>query len=159
MTHALETTPRFLVRTATIDDQEALVAFQQRMAWETEERELSLDTLRQGIAGVFDHPERGFYLVAEADGLVVAGLLVTYEWSDWRAANFWWIQSVFVEAGWRRRGVYRTMYERVRKLASDCGNVCGLRLYVEQDNHAAQRTYEAMGMHRTRYHMYETELR
>ena len=147
----------FTVRLATSDDQEALVAFQRSMAWETESRELSLDTLRQGIAGIFSHPERGFYLVAETGGVVIAGLLVTYEWSDWRAGNFWWVQSVFVESGWRRRGVYRAMYEQVQHLASSQRDVCGLRLYVDQDNEAAQRTYESLGMYATRYHMYESE--
>ena len=147
----------FSVRLATIDDQEALVAFQRSMAWETEGKELPLDTLRRGVSGVFDQPERGFYLVAETGGVVIAGLLVTYEWSDWRAGFFWWVQSVFVESGWRRRGVYRAMYELVCQMASDSDSVCGLRLYVDQDNESAQRTYESLGMHTTRYCMYETE--
>ena len=147
----------FSIRMATSDDQEALVAFQRCMAWETEERELSLDTLRQGVAGIFTHPERGFYLVAETGGTVIAGLLVTYEWSDWRAGNFWWVQSVFVDSGWRRRGVYRAMYEKVCQMASSHDGVCGLRLYVDQDNEAAQRTYESLGMQPTHYHMYEAE--
>ena len=147
----------FSVRLATPDDQEALVAFQRSMAWETERRELSLDTVRQGVAGVFSRPERGFYVVAETGGVVIAGLLVTYEWSDWRAGNFWWVQSVFVESGWRRRGVYRAMYEWVRQLAVSQGDVCGLRLYVDQENEAAQHTYESLGMYATRYHMYESE--
>jgi ribosomal protein S18 acetylase RimI-like enzyme len=34
--------------------------------------------------------------------------------------------------------------------------VCGVRLHVEQDNTRAQRTYEAMGMARGRYLVYET---
>ena len=147
----------FSVRLATIDDQEALVAFQRSMAWETEGKELSLDTLTRGVSGIFSHPERGFYLVAETGGAVIAGLLVTYEWSDWRAGNFWWVQSVFVESGWRRRGVYRAMYELVCQMASDHDDVCGLRLYVDQDNESAQRTYESLGMHTTHYYMYETE--
>jgi GNAT superfamily N-acetyltransferase len=149
---------QFLVRLATSEDQEALVAFQRCMASETEGKGLSLDTLQEGVAGIFSHPERGFYIVAETGGAVIAGLLVTYEWSDWRAGNFWWVQSVFVDSGWRRRGVYRAMYDQVRQLALAQDKVCGLRLYVDQDNESAHRTYESLGMHRTRYHLYETEL-
>ena len=145
----------FTVRLATSDDSEALVAFQRSMAWETEGKELSPDTLWEGVAGIFSHPERGFYLVTQTGRVVIAGLLVTYEWSDWRAASFWWVQSVFVNAGWRRRGVYRAMYEKVREMAAGRSDVCGLRLYVDQENEAAQRAYESLGMYPTRYQMYE----
>ena len=31
----------------------------------------------------------------------------------------------------------------------------GLRLYVERDNHPAQATYRAMGMHESSYRVYE----
>ena len=155
MSDAQGTISGFSIRLAVSDDLEALVAFQRSMAWETESKELSTDTLRKGVAGIFSYPERGFYIVVETGGAVIAGLLVTYEWSDWRAANFWWVQSVYVEAGWRRRGVYRAMYKRVRQLAADSSDVCGLRLYVDKDNKDAQRTYESMGMYPTHYQMYE----
>ena len=125
------------------------------MAWETEGRDLPVDTLRRGVAGIFSNRERGFYVVAETGGVVIAGLLVTYEWSDWRAANFWWVQSVYVGAGWRRRGVYRSMYEHVKNLAAEQGHVCGIRLYVETQNEPAHRAYESLGMYRCHYHMYE----
>ena len=145
------------IRSATLDDLKVLVAFQTSMAMETEGRALDGDTVREGIKGVFQQPERGFYLVAEADRRVVGSLLVTYEWSDWRNASFWWVQSVYVDSGWRRRGVYSAMHSHVHKLATSRGDVCGIRLYVDHENHVAQQTYASLGMTRARYHMYEID--
>ena len=151
------------VRAATLADVERIAAFQQAMALETEGKMLDAVTLRQGIAAVFDAPEKGFYLVAVADNAeggtapVVASLLITYEWSDWRNATFWWIQSVYVDAGWRRRGVYRAMYDHVLGLARARGDICGIRLYVERTNAIAQRTYDSLGMHKSHYDLYEID--
>ncbi len=83
--------------------------------------------------------------------------MVTYEWSDWRNGLFWWIQSVFVSPTFRRRGVFRALFEAVRSEASLRSDVCGVRLYVEQDNRIAQQTYHALGMTETPYRIYEIE--
>jgi ribosomal protein S18 acetylase RimI-like enzyme len=83
--------------------------------------------------------------------------MVTREWSDWRDAAFWWIQSVYVAPEDRRSGVFRTLYEHVLDEARRTPGVCGLRLYVERENSAAQAAYAALGMRRTAYHLYETE--
>ena len=147
------------VRNATLADVERIAAFQQAMALETEGKTLDAATLRQGVAAVFDAPQKGFYLVAVADTAtqVVASLLITYEWSDWRNANIWWIQSVYVDAGWRRRGVYRAMYDRVLDIARTRGDVCGIRLYVERTNTIARKTYDSLGMHKSHYDLYEMD--
>ncbi len=94
-------------------------------------------------------------MVAEHGGRVVGCLMVTNEWSDWRNGIFWWIQSVYVEAGWRRKGVYRRLYDYVRALALADPGVCGFRLYVEKENAVAQATYESLGMKATDYLVYE----
>ena len=126
------------------------------MAWETEQKALDSAVLERGVTAVFDEPRRGFYLVAERDGVPVGCLLVTYEWSDWRAGDFWWIQSVYVVEAARRDGVFRRLYQDVQQRARDAGAV-GLRLYVETENERAQRTYAGLGMQRCHYFMYETE--
>ena len=151
------------VRQAILADVERIAAFQQAMAQETEGKTLDAATLRQGVAAVFEGPQRGFYLVAIAgtddDGTteVVGSLFITYEWSDWRNATFWWIQSVYVDAGWRRRGVYRAMYDHVLGMADSRGDVCGIRLYVERTNTIAQNTYDSLGMHKSHYDLYEMD--
>ena len=81
-------------------------------------------------------------------------MLITYEWSDWRNGQFWWIQSVYVHKEFRRQGVFKEMYEFI-KTKSEADNQCvGLRLYVEKENSRAQNTYEKMGMTKTDYFLY-----
>ncbi len=151
------------VREATSADIERIAAFQQAMALETEGKTLDAATLRQGISAVFEAPQKGFYLVATASGAdggsaqVVGSLLITYEWSDWRNSTFWWIQSVYVDADWRRKGVYRTMYQHVLDAAAR-KDICGIRLYVERTNTVAQRTYAKLGMQMSHYDLYEIDL-
>ena len=88
------------------------------MARETEDRTLEDRIIRAGVQRIFDEPDQGFYLVAESEKRIIGTLMVTREWSDWRNGQFWWIQSVYVEKSFRRKGVYREMYRFVKKLAS-----------------------------------------
>ena len=146
-----------LVRDARPDDAERIVRFQQAMALETEGKALDEAHVTAGVNAVFASRERGFYIVAEVDSSVVGSMLITYEWSDWRNATFWWIQSVFVDAGHRRKGVYTAMHHHVLDLAEDTGDICGVRLYVERTNIAAQATYRKLGMDHSHYDLYETD--
>lgn len=127
------------------------------MAWETEHKRLDPDTIARGVRAVFDEPRRGFYLIAEQDGMAVGCLMVTYEWSDWRCGDFWWVQSVYVVPEARRSGVFRALYSHVKRMAEGAGAV-GLRLYVETENERAQATYGGLGMQRCHYYMYEAML-
>lgn len=146
------------IRRPEAGDIDALARFNVRMAAETEDKPLAEATVRAGVRAVIEDPQKGFYLLAEDDGRLTGQLLVTYEWSDWRNASFWWIQSVYVVPEARRSGVYRALQERVLSLAREAGGVCGIRLYVERENRAAKATYEALGMRPTRYDLYEMEL-
>ena len=147
-----------IVRPGELNDLDALVSAQQAMAMETEGKTLDAAQVREGVRAVFGSPDKGFYLVAQADNEVVGNLLITYEWSDWRNATFWWVQSVYVDPSWRRRGVYKAMHKYVREAASARKDVCGLRLYVDKENHTAQQTYEYLGMAGSRYYMYELDI-
>jgi GNAT superfamily N-acetyltransferase len=145
------------IRLAHRDDVEALVEFNHAMAVETEGKRLDRDILGPGVEAVFDDHNKGFYVVATDGEQIVGGLMVTFEWSDWRNAWFWWIQSVYIKPQARGQSLYRKMYEFVKQLAEDRGNVCGFRLYVENDNTHAQRVYDGVGMQRSHYVMYEEE--
>ncbi len=146
------------IRTAEPQDIETIVELNMAMAWETEHVNLSQDILTRGIRAVFDDADRGFYVVAESDGRVVGCLLITFEWSDWRCGLFWWIQSLYIRPMFRRQGIFRHLHEFVKVKAVDRCDVCGIRLYVEQSNHVAQRAYEQIGMHARSYRMYEQML-
>jgi len=145
------------IRLADQSDIDALVSFNQAMALETEGKSLEAEVLRPGVAAVFTDSNKGFYVVASDVDYIVAGLLVTFEWSDWRNKWFWWIQSVYVQPEHRGKSVYRQMYEFVKGLADARKDVCGFRLYVENDNTNARRVYEKLGMSESHYLMYEEE--
>ena len=135
-------------------DLPALVAFNRAMALETEGLRLAPATLRRGVRAVLRDPARGFYLVAEREDRVVGQLMVIREWSDWRNGDWFWLQSVYVEPGARRQGVFRALHAEAARRAAR-GGACGLRLYVERRNVRAQRTYRAFGMRETHYKLFE----
>ncbi|MGE5348197.1 MAG: N-acetyltransferase family protein [Actinomycetota bacterium] len=142
------------IRRASPDDAPSIISFQQAMAMETEGMKLNSDVITKGVMAVFHDPNKGQYYVAEEAGRVVASLMITYEWSDWRNASIWWFQSVYVIPEYRRKGIFRLMYDHVRQEGLECG-IAGLRLYVESANERAQKTYEAMGMNGNHYRTFE----
>ena len=146
------------VRQATAAEAVRIADFNRAMAMETEGLALDEKTVAAGVVALMGHPDRGFYLVAEADGGVAGCLLITYEWSDWRNKMFWWIQSVYVKPELRGRGIYRALDDKVQELAAKAGNVCGFRLYVHKGNARAQEVYRSLGMRETEYLLYEDML-
>lgn len=143
------------IRRAEKTDVPALAEFNQAMALETEGERLDSNTLKSGVESVFDDEKKGFYVVAEEDGVIVGGLMITFEWSDWRNRWFWWIQSVYILPDHRGRGIYRRLYGFVKSEAEASKDVCGFRLYVERENINAQKVYEKIGMKSSHYLMYE----
>jgi GNAT superfamily N-acetyltransferase len=115
-------------------------------------------TVENGLAALLADASKGLYYVAELDGAVVGQLMITYEWSDWRNGNLWWLQSVYVKAEFRRQGVFRALFNHLLHLARARKDVCGLRLYMHADNARARRSYEGLGMKRTPYEVFELEL-
>jgi len=140
---------------ATSDDVDAIAQFNIAMAAETEDLVLDPSIVRAGVAGVFNDPDRGFYLVARSEEKLVGSLMITYEWSDWRNGNLWWIQSVYVVPSSRGQGIFRRLYEDVVSFAKEAENVRGIRLYVEKDNRNAQKVYQRLGMSETAYRVFE----
>lgn len=146
------------IRTAVEGDLERLVEWGTAMAWETERKRLNIETVTHGVRAGLADPGKARYFVAERDNQPAGTLMLTFEWSDWRNGQWWWIQSVYVPTAHRRQGVFAALYRHVHELAMDTPGVCGLRLYVEKENIAAQRTYESLGMVDARYCMYEASM-
>src|SRR5579885_1638093 len=151
------TTSRPRVRLAAPADLGTIVEFNRRLALETESKTLDPSVLEVGVACALADPERLRYWVAEIDGepRPVGQAAVTREWSDWRMGWIWWFQSVYVAAEFRGRGVFRTLFLHIRDEARSRADVIGLRLYVEDSNVAAQKTYRALGMKAGGYSVYE----
>jgi len=145
------------IRSAHEGDARSIADFQVAMAFETEGKTLDLELVLDATRAVFVDPSKGFYLVAESGTKVIASLLVTTEWSDWRNHMIWYIQSVFVIKEQRSKGVFRSMYAKVMELAQ-LDEVKLVRLYVETENDRAQWVYEQLGMKRLPYYMYEAKV-
>ncbi|HZF09458.1 MAG TPA: GNAT family N-acetyltransferase [Thermoanaerobaculia bacterium] len=150
--------PSCLVRPALPEEAPTLIDFQLRLARESEGLELAPEVLASGVHAVFADPAKGRYwvaLTAGNAGRIAGGLLTTYEWSDWRNGTILWVQSVYVLPEERGRGVYRSLYEILKRTVEGSPELAGIRLYVDRRNEAAQRTYERLGMTREHYHLYE----
>lgn len=142
-------------RDAEIADAPSIIEFQIAMAAETEDFALDATTVTDGVHAIFADPSLGRYFVGTADEAVVASLMITYEWSDWRNGMVWWIQSVFVSPSFRRTGVYRGLYDHVRAMAERDDGVRGIRLYVDRRNTRAQEVYSRLGMDGEHYRVFE----
>lgn len=143
------------IRKGKPEDRETIAGFQLAMAKETENIRLDRQVLEKGITAIFENPALGQYFVAEVDGKIVASMMTTFEWSDWRNSLVWWLQSVYVLPEYRRTGIFRKMYEHVKQEVMSRPEVTGIRLYMVTSNRKAAATYEAVGMDGNRYRMFE----
>ena len=150
-------TESFQIRNAFPSDADSIIAFNQAMARETEDRTLEDRIIRAGVQRIFDEPDQGFYLVAENEERIIGTLMVTREWSDWRNGVFWWLQSVYVQKSWRRCGVFRRLYQYVLEDSRNRKNLAGIRLYVAKENPLAQQVYQKVGLLYSGYHVYELD--
>lgn len=146
------------IRDASPADGAIVADYNSRMAEETEGRTLDPNLIGPGVAALLADANKGRYWVAECGGELVGQLMVTYEWSDWRNGNLWWIQSVYVHPDFRRNGVFSALYRHVESLAQAEPGVCGLRLYVDKNNKQAQQTYNELGMMEPGYVVMESML-
>ncbi len=143
------------IRPSTEEDAEVIAAFQMNMALETENLVLDPQTVKQGVMHVYRDSSKGKYFVAEVGTQIVGSLLITYEWSDWRNNTVVWIQSVYVRPEFRRQGIYKALYQTIKKLVSEDNTFAGVRLYVDRTNMQAQQVYTKSGMNGDHYQLYE----
>lgn len=144
-----------IVREAKLSDIPTLLDFQLKMALETEDVQLEIQPLTQGMHKLLRDPTKGKYYVAEEEGEVVGCLMTTFEWSEWRCGTIYWIQSVYVAAPHRKKGVFKGMYEHIRKLVSEDHDLKGIRLYVDKSNEGARSVYSELGMNGEHYSVFE----
>lgn len=147
----------YAVRPARATDAPIIARFNREMALETEQRKLSPPRVLRGVKALLADPAKGTYFLAEFGGQVIGQLLITYEWSDWRNGNFWWIQSVFVTPTERGRGVFKALHAHIERLARRRKDVCGVRLYVDAHNTKAKEVYARLGLKATHYELWETD--
>ncbi|MEA3446766.1 MAG: GNAT family N-acetyltransferase [Bacteroidota bacterium] len=143
------------IRLAKPTEAETIVAFQLKMALETENLILEAKVVEQGVKAVFADKSKGQYWIAKSGSEIIASMLMTPEWSDWRNATVLWFQSVYVISEYRGKGVFRSMYEKLKLFVKQSENIAGLRLYVDKRNIAAGKVYEKLGMNGDHYNFFE----
>jgi GNAT superfamily N-acetyltransferase len=134
------------IRPALPEDWPIIVDFNCRLAEESEGKLLDRAHVEPGVKALLADPRRGRYFIALSDGRVAGQLMHTYEWSDWRNGDIWWLQSVYVHPDFRRQGVFRALFDRLKSEAEGDPGVVGLRLYVEEHNINAHETYRNLGL-------------
>ena len=149
-------TSKIKIREASINDITILVKNNQALARETENIQLHRETILNGVSNSLKR-EDCYYFVAELNGEVVGQTMITYEWSDWRNGVIWWIQSVYVQAEHRKKGVFRSLFKHIEHLAKNHYDVKALRLYVMGNNLSGKNTYKSLGMQDSGYIVYEKE--
>jgi GNAT superfamily N-acetyltransferase len=143
------------IRKADMNDIDFIVGFQKSMALETENLVLDPSTVFLGVRAVLKDLSKGQYFLAECDGTVISSLLVTFEWSDWRNGQVWWLQSLYVVPEFRRKGIFRQMFLFLKNEVLENANLKGIRLYVDKTNKIAQEVYQALGMDGEHYQVFE----
>jgi len=144
------------IREARADDWPTIVEFNSRLARETESLALDGPTLEAGVkAALADSAKARYFVACAADGQIVGQIMHTYEWSDWRNGDIWWLQSVFVQPDFRSQGIFRLLYDHVANRAQADPGVVGLRLYVEEHNERARAVYERLGLKTAGYGVME----
>lgn len=143
------------IREATSTDIPSIIDFQLKMALETENLTLDIATLSQGVHRLFKDSSKGRYYVAQEGQHIAGCLMTTYEWSDWRCGTVLWIQSVYVDANFRGKGVYKKLYEHIQQMVKSDHDLRGVRLYVDKTNKAAKDVYQKLEMNGEHYQLYE----
>ena len=134
-----------IVRKATLDDIEAVADLymeNSNQRWSA----LTSEAMKDGIRQLISDPDKGYQVVAEAEGMIVGLLRVAPEWNPYRQGTFWWVENVYVIPEWRRKGIYTRMHDFIYAAARLDNSICGIRLYTDEDNCAARKTYVKLGM-------------
>lgn len=141
------------IRIAKIDDAEAITEHNISLARESENIILNPKTVLAGVKALLADKNKGFYIVAEENNTIVGQLMITYEWSDWRNKQIWWIQSVYVQDEWRKKRVFTRLLDFIQQKACK-QKVVFLRLYIHKQNRSALKVYVKMGWKQEPYMVY-----
>lgn len=143
-----------MIRVATIEDADIIVKYNILLAKETEDIDLNEDIVKKGVLNLINDKSKGSYFLYVKDSAVIGQAMITYEWSDWRNKNFWWIQSVYVNKDNRNQKVFKNIFNYIISLAKDM-DTCGIKLYVDEKNHMAQDVYSSLGLKSSHYNLFE----
>ena len=145
------------IKKANLKDAEKIANFNVLLAKESENLNISFNTTLKAVKELIINKNKGFYLLATKDEKIIGQLMITFEWSDWSNKDFWWIQSVYVDKDFRKKGVFKNLLTEVKKQAKK-NNVSQIRLYVFKENKKAIKAYKSLNMKEKEYIIFETEV-
>lgn len=145
------------IRKGQLQDLDILAQFNAANALESEGLVLDANAGREGVRAVLEDASKGVYVVAVLGNERIGSLMVTREWSDWRACWKWWLQSVYVVPAFRGKGVFDSLCKFVEEEARQEG-VPSLSLYMEHNNERAWKAYLKNSFLESHYVMLEKEL-
>ena len=106
------------------------------------------------------NPEFGFTIMAEnAAGEAVGFVSVTFEWSDWRNAVFFWMQGLQIDASCDEAAVVNTLKTALdaHKATLEYPN-CGIRLCTPKVLHTeAELAIRAFDLKPSHYYVYHID--
>ncbi|MCX6665564.1 MAG: GNAT family N-acetyltransferase [Euryarchaeota archaeon] len=146
------------IRKAILDDAKAIATQNILLAKESEGLVLDAKTVFAGVSALLSDDRKGFYVVAEEDKKIIGQMMITFEWSDWRDTNIWWMQSVYVQKQWRAKGVFTKLFSYIQQQACK-HHVSILRLYTHESNSVAQAVYQQIGMRKEPYMFYQKTIK
>lgn len=146
------------IRIGRLEDAKDIAKNNCLLAKESENIDISYETTLSGVKKIISDSSKGFYLVAIENSIIIGQLMITFEWSDWRNKNIWWIQSVYVNKKNRKKGVFKQMFIYVKDEAKK-NNVDTLRLYVYESNINAIKSYKKIGMSLEPYYIFKLILK
>ena len=142
------------IRNGTAKDIDAMLQMQMDLAYETEKGlKLNEAQLRVGVLKCLtdgnDFGLKPFYIVAALDGgkggdEPVGFVGISPEWSDWWGTEYWWVISIFVAPGQRRKGIATKLFQDVLQRSQEKG-VQTVNLRVEKLNSGAMSFYRKIG--------------
>ena len=139
-----------ILRKAVLKDADQIARNNVLMAKESENQTIVFDTVFQGVKSLLSDETKGFYLVAVEKERILGQLMITFEWSDWRNQNIWWVQSVYIKKGHRKKGVFTQLLKEIKKMAEQ-NNISFFRLYVFNQNDQAIGVYKKQGWKKEPY--------
>lgn len=151
------------IRRADVADVATMADFNLRLAAETESRPLDRAIVTNGVRRGLEAGDEVQYWVAECNQdaafRIVAQLMLTREWSDWRDGWMVWLQSVYVLPEFRGQNVFTQLFAAAASSIRMNPDNVGIRLYVERENSAAQAAYRKLGFSDPGYGVLEMAIR
>jgi len=146
-----------IIRIANNNDIEKIANNNLLLAIESENKTIDYSTVYDGVKNLINDKSKGFYLVFQKNKSIIGQLMITYEWSDWNNNFNWWIQSVYIDKSYRKKGVFTKLINYIKIIAKDNG-VNKLKLYVYKSNNNAIIAYEKIGFEKEYFDIYQINL-